>query len=121
MADKQSFTKYEHQVLPGFRERISKAESTEDVKKFFAYVVGELMDKVFDGALSLEYGDVALDPAGKPFFVFSERVRTEPQFSTVSGASDLLNVVGRLAETAVHRYQHLSRHPEKTNSKIRAR
>ncbi len=31
MTEQQSFTKYEHKILRGFRERINKAESTEDV------------------------------------------------------------------------------------------
>ncbi len=35
MSKQISYSKYGNQVLPHFRERLNKAESTEDLKKFF--------------------------------------------------------------------------------------
>jgi len=34
MTEQESFTKHEHAILPNFREKINRSESTEDVKKF---------------------------------------------------------------------------------------
>jgi len=46
MTKQLSFTKYEHKILPNFRQKISKAESTEDVKKFFVYTAKELFENI---------------------------------------------------------------------------
>jgi len=119
MSEQRSFTKYENQILPTFRKRINDAESTEDVRKFFAYTVGDLFEKVFSGRVSLEYGDVALDAAATPPYALSARLRDVEAFSSVYGASDLPNVLTRLAETAAHRLRHLEKNPQKTNAKIR--
>lgn len=119
MSDKVSFTKQEHAVLPTFRQRISQAESTEDVRKFFAYTAKDLLAMVSDGKVSCEYGDVGIDPQDAPYFTVSEGLRGHGELSKLWDSSDLPHVLGRLAETAVHRYRHLEKHPEKTNSKIR--
>jgi len=36
MTEKRSFTKYEHECLPAFRQRINRAESVEDVSRLFS-------------------------------------------------------------------------------------
>ena len=46
MTKRLSFAKYEQVVRLKLRERINSAESTEDVKKFFAYAVLELFENV---------------------------------------------------------------------------
>ena len=114
-----SFTKYEHKVLPNFRQNINKAESTEDVKKFFVYTVLELMDNVFSGEIKLQYDDCSLKTDQAPFYSLSERVLSSEAFQPVWDESDLGRVLSRLAETATHRYRHLRKNPEKTDSKIR--
>ncbi|MBK6849597.1 MAG: hypothetical protein IPG96_19390 [Proteobacteria bacterium] len=119
MTDKASFTKYEHQVLPGFRHRLSHAESSEDVKQSFSFTAQELLDKVLAGRLPVSQADVALTPDAAPFFVLGERLSADAELASICAGSDLPNVLGRLAEAAVHRYRHVERHPEKTNSKIR--
>ena len=119
MSDKASFTKFEHQVLPAFRHRLSQAESSEDVKKFFAYTAQELLDKVLAGRLAVKPTDIALTPAAAPYFELGERLSGDAELTTLCANSDLPNVLARLAEAAVHRYRHIERHPEKTNAKIR--
>ena len=42
MGKQISVVKYENSILPGFRNRISRAESIEDVQNFFVYSVREL-------------------------------------------------------------------------------
>ena len=114
-----SFTKHEHKVLPNFRSKFNKAESTEDVKKFFVYTVMELMNNVFDGELKFEYEDCALKTDCAPFYSLSERILSSDAFQPVWTESDLQRVLYRLAESATHRYRHLRKSPEKTESKIR--
>ena len=119
MTRQTSFTKYEHKVLPNFRHKINKAESTEDVKKFFVYTVMELLDNVFDGEMKFEYEDCSLKTDCDPFYSLSERILSSEAFRPVWDESDLRRVLSRLAESATHRYKHLRKSPEKTDSKIR--
>lgn len=119
MTKQLSFSKYEQLILPGFRERINQAESTEDVKKFFSQTAEELLKNVFQGNLALEWNDVVLNEAAPAGFEVHERLLASPEFTTTWNGSDLPNVLGRFAKTAMHHYKHLLTHPEKTNAKIR--
>jgi hypothetical protein len=114
-----SFTKYGNQVLPHFRERISKAESTEDVKKFFIYTARELFAGVFAGELELDYEDVALTPKTAPHFTLSDRLLADARFAASWHDSDLPTIIGHLADTAVKRYTRLEKNPAKSQAKIR--
>lgn len=117
-----SFSKDENELLPDFRNKISKAESTEDVKKIFAQTMGHLMGRVFGEQLKVEYGDISLNPEevnGSPAFTLSDDLRAKPEFTEIWEKSDLPKVMGRMAQTAQNRYKHLEKHPEKTNAKIR--
>ncbi len=114
-----SFTRYERGILPNFRQKISKAESTEDVKKFFVYTVNELFENVFEGQLKFDYEEFELTPDSEPYYRLSQRLLSSKDFTSVWNHSDLPRVVKRLAESSVRRYRHLEKHPEKTDSKIR--
>ena len=119
MSKQISFSKYEQKVLPNFRQKISQAESTEDVKKFFVYTVQELLESIFAGKIDFEYEDVALMPGSEPYYILSKRLLSSVEFKPVWNDSDLPRLLSRLGETAVHRYKHLQKRPEKTESKIR--
>ena len=119
MSKQVSFSKFENKVLPGFRHKISHAESTEDVKKFFVYTIKDLFDEVFRASIKFEYDDVKLDAEQENGFDLSRRIMDMKDFSAVWNGSDLRRVVTRIAETSAHRCKHLERHPEKTRSKIR--
>ncbi len=119
MAKQLSFTKYENEILPDFRQRINKAESVEDVKKIFANTANELFVKIFADKIKFEYADVGLNHGQTPPFTINKRLHSIEEFSAIWNTSDLPNVIARLAESATNRYKHLEKHPEKTNSKIR--
>ena len=119
MNKKFSFTKYEREILPNFRQRIGNAESTEDVKKFFVYTVKELFKNVFEGQMEFYYEEFELTPDNEPHYRLSKRLRSSKNFTSVWNHSDLPRVVNRLAESCLRRYKHLEKHPEKTDSKIR--
>lgn len=120
MTKQLSFSKFENEIMPDFRNRINQAESAEDVKKFFAYATKELLGNVFAGKVALEYGDISLDPAAEAEqFKVTERLLGLKEFKEIWNSSDLRHVTGRLAQTAANRCKHMEKHPEKTNAKIR--
>ena len=58
MTKRLSFVKYEQELRPTLRERINSAESTEDVKKFFAHAVLELLEEVLLASYTQADGSV---------------------------------------------------------------
>ncbi len=119
MTRQLSFSKYENQTLPSFRDKTNLAESTEDIKKFFGYTTRELLDNIFAGKMTFDHTDIVLDDTTEPYYAVSERLLASEEFKEVWSNSDLPHVTGRLAKTAMNRYKHLQKHPEKTNAKIR--
>ncbi len=119
MADFASFAKYEHEIIPQYRDQLNHAESVEDVRKFFVYAVRTLFKHVFDNRMSVDYEDIELKPdAATPFFISAE-LRKRDGFGEAWRSSDLKHIVKRLAHSATHRYRHLETSPEKTRSKIK--
>lgn len=120
MTKQLSFSKFEHAVLPTFRNDINHAESSEDVKKFFVYTTQKLFEGIFAGAIRFEYTDIALtfNENGQNYMV-SDRLLASTDFRELWRDSDLPNVVARLAARAIKRCKHLNKHPEKTDAKIR--
>ena len=119
MTKQVSYSKYENEILPGFRQRINHAESAEDVKKFFVYTAKELFDNIFEGRMIFEYDDIALVPNGEKRYKMSSKLLGSEDFSNIWKDSDLPQVLNRLAKPAINRYKHLEKNPEKTESKIR--
>ena len=119
MTRQLSFTKYEQEILPQFRNQCNAAESTEDVKKFFSYSSQRLMRNVFKDSMRFQWDDIALYPANDPFYRVNERLLASDNFKQIWEHSDLPRLVGNLARSAVNRFKHLEKNPEKTNKKIR--
>ena len=119
MTKKLSFTKYEHECLPAFRQRINRAESTEDVRRIFVYTTRVLMEKIFSGEVKFRDDDVTLELSEDPHFSFSDRLFSAEEFKSAWYDSDLPRMVTRFADTAARRIKHLEKHPEKTDAKIR--
>ncbi len=119
MTRQMSFTKYERKILPDYRQRISSAETTQEVKNFFVYMVGLLFNEIFSDPLRLEDSDIKLTPGRPAYYQLSRRLRNLPEFNTVWKTSDLSDVLERMAEMACNRCRHLEKQPEKTPSKIR--
>jgi hypothetical protein len=80
MRKQLSFTRHEHKILPNFRQMISKAESTEDVKKFFVYTAIELFENIFEGKMDFEYEDTALMPDSDYHYKVSKRQQRASSF-----------------------------------------
>lgn len=119
MARQMSYTKHENRLLHDLRQKLNKAESTEDVKKFFVHTSRKLFDSVSDGRMSSRYEDIALIPGSAPYYQVEKRLSETEAFDAIWTNSDLSRVLGRFAEAAVGHYRHLAKNPEKTRSKIR--
>jgi hypothetical protein len=119
MVKQISFTKYQQELLPGYRQKLNIAESTEDVRNCFISTVQELMKNVFEGKALVDNDDVELIPGAVPYYRFSKRLLSSGDFQAVWNTSDLPHMMDKLAETAVNRCKRLEKHPEKTSSKIR--
>ena len=118
MTKRLSFAKYEQGVRPTLRERINSAESTEDVKKFFAYAVLELLEKVLRGKGAAEYEDIRLQPDHKDGYHVSDRVWSIEEFASAWNNSDLPHILKRMAQFAIKRYKRLDTHRDKTEAKM---
>ena len=118
MTDTLSFVKYEQEVRPALRERINSAESTEDAKKFFAYAVLDLFEKVLGEKGTAEYEDIRLQPDHKDGYQVSDRLQSMREFASVWNNSDLPHIVKRMAESAIKRCKRLDAHRDKTEAKI---
>jgi hypothetical protein len=119
MTKQLSFSAYERRVLPQFREKMNKAESTEDVRKAFVQTVEALLNGVLDGRVKVEPEDLLLLPDTEPHYQISEGLRADERLKSFLSGSDLPHVIHRLAESAIGRHKHLEKHPEKTELKIR--
>ncbi|TBV79862.1 MAG: hypothetical protein EYX74_06355 [Desulfobulbaceae bacterium] len=122
MTTQLSFSKDENELLPDFRNKINKAESAEDVKKFFSQTMGLLLARIFTKDQAIEDTDISLrigKPSGDPPFILGQRLGKTPEFIDIWEKSDLPHIVARLAQTAQNRYKHLEKNPEKTEAKIR--
>jgi hypothetical protein len=119
MVKQVSYTKFENEILPAFRQKLNTAESTEDVKKFFFQIVRLLFEKILEEKGVIRFEDITLVFDNEPHYRFSERLFSLKTFVSVWEDSDLSNVMDRLARSASKRYKHLNRHPEKTDTKIR--
>lgn len=118
MTTMTSLSRFEKLVLPKFRDQLNQSESEEDVKKFFVETVERLLNLATNNAVDPQYNDIQLVPGQHPFYQLAPALaECEPMRALEN--SDLRYVLKRIAEPAAHRYQHILKHPEKTNSKIK--
>ncbi|MCF8030823.1 MAG: hypothetical protein K9J48_02905 [Desulfohalobiaceae bacterium] len=115
MSQRISYTKIENELWPEYRDRLNKAESTEDVKKFFAYTAMELLAQILESReIKPRFEDVQLDPEGERNYILSARLSDRQEVADLLAGSDLSDILQRLARAAVKRYQHLSRNPDRS-------
>lgn len=119
MKKQKSFAHIEQELRHTYRNNLNIAESDEDVKKFFAYTVQDLLEQACEGQVTVKYDDICLDSDGLEGFVCSKSLQKNKVFMQVWKNSDLPRIVERLAENGLNRIKHLvERHPDKTEAKI---
>ncbi|KAB2887657.1 MAG: hypothetical protein F9K32_19180 [Desulfobulbaceae bacterium] len=118
MSKQLSYSRVEQNVLPGFRQNINLAESTEEVRKIFGFAVRDLLLGAFRQEIDPSPDAVVLAPNSDSGFTLSEDLQNNDMFMATWRESDLPHIVGRLAETAVNHFRHLAKNPGKTELKI---
>ena len=117
MTHQISYTKIEQTLLPGFRDRMDKAESTEDARKIFAETASRLLSNV-TGKADVRYEDVSLAPEKDAGYTLTERLSHNQAFESAWESSDLPRILSDLAKSAVNRVNHLNKNPSKTEAKM---
>ncbi len=113
-----SYSKHEQEIRRILRASIGSAESTEDVKKIFFYAVRNLLKKVLELEMGVDYEDIRLEPSEREGFAISSRLWGMPAFASAWHNSDLPHILRRMADVAIKRSKHLEKHPDKTEAKI---
>lgn len=113
-----SFTKFEHELLPHYREALNSAESNEVVRAAFAATARDLCAGAVQDDAAIGPDDFRLDPVAGDGFVVSERLRRQPGFTALIEGSDLGRILKRLAELAIKRHKHLAKHLERTETQL---
>lgn len=119
MTRQTSYTRLEQAQLPGFRDRMDRAESPDEVRRFFAETVSILLSDALGAAEAVRYEDVTLEPDSPDGYVLSSPVRGLPGFAEIWHASDMPRIVGDFARVAGKRHRHLEGNPERTEAKTR--
>lgn len=119
MEKQKSFSHIEQELRHIYRNNLNNAESDEDVKKFFVYVVRDLFNEAYNGQVIISHDDISLDENRMEFFVLKDPLKKNKSFMAVWNNSDLPKIVGRMAENGINRIRHLEeRHPDKTEAKM---
>ena len=119
MSKQISFTKIENELLHKFRQKMDLAESTEDVKKFYAYTTIDFLNKSFEEKIDFTNNDIELTPDKEPFYRLKNTITKGNNFESIWSQSDLPNIIARFTATAMKHHKHLAKVPGKTESKIR--
>ena len=114
----KSFAKHEQDVRALFRSNLGKAESDEDVKKFFTYAVKELFDATLEKKVTVDQNDFWLDSEEKDGFSLSDHLLQDETFLEAWKNTDLHQIVKRMAETAHKQCLHFEKHRDKTERKM---
>lgn len=119
MTRQVSFTRLEQALAPGFRERMDKAETVEDVRRFFAETVATLIADALGESASVRNEHVVLCPENETGYELHETVKAGEGFAAMWETSDLSRIIGDFARVAGKRATHLARNPERTEARIR--
>ena len=95
MVRQLSYTKYENEILPEFRQKLNQAESTEDVKKFFTQTIRILFEKILERKVVLSNEDMTLIIDKEPHYKIARQFKSSEELNALLKDSDLSNVLNR--------------------------
>lgn len=98
-----SFTRYEKELVPAYRNSLNHAKTREEVNRAFERTVGRLFAKAFGDETVPGPGVFALAPRESLGFTFREDFLRRDEVNAAWEGSDLPHVLGRLAEAGVGR------------------
>lgn len=113
-----SFTRLEQAIIPSYRERMDRAESTEDARKIFIETASAFLSDALGAPGAVRYEDVSLAPEASEGFTLAESLFEIPVFKETWEGSDLPRITASLARSAVNRFNHLDKNPARTEAKM---
>ena len=119
MGEKISFSTVSHDFVHNFRERINHSESITDLMNNFSYTVSLFINTVSPVSIGASAKDIKFMPDDSKHFRINEALFKVEDFRKLYNDSDMSSIISKFADSANHRYLHLMKHMEKTNSKIR--
>ena len=105
-------------MMHGFREKMHQAESTEDVKKFYATTMYRLFDRLVGRDNPIRPDEVTLNPSSSNGYDMTQSLQDRPLFQSAWNESDLPYIVDDFTKMALHRHIRLEKNNEKTRAKI---
>ena len=118
MTRQSSYSKLRNEKMHGFREKMHRSESTEDVKKFYAETMHSIFNRLVGQNEPISLEDVALAPSLPEGYILSQALQERPLFDSAWNESDLPHIVADFTKMALNRYKHLQKNPGKTRAKI---
>lgn len=119
MGEKISFSAVSNDFIHNFRERINHSENINDLMNNFSYTVSLFINTVSPNNLGASVSDVKFIPDCSKHFEINKSLFEVDEFMKIYNDSDMDAIISKFADSANHRYMHLMKHNEKTNSKIR--
>lgn len=113
-----SYSHVENEIRARFRHDLNQAESSGDVRKFFAYAVQELIDKALGGKTFVDYGEIELAGSQEQAYIIHKRLLHDLTFMDAWYNTDLPTIIKRLAMTAVKHRKHFTQIPAKTEAEM---
>ncbi|GFK94286.1 hypothetical protein NNJEOMEG_02128 [Fundidesulfovibrio magnetotacticus] len=117
MTKQLSFTRLEQAALPGYRDRLDRASTAEDVRRTFSETVATLLADALGEPGAVGPQGVSLDTAHPTGFALSPALLETPGFAEAWKESDLRRIIKDMAKSAVNRHQHLEKRPEKAQAR----
>ena len=113
-----SYSAIENEIRHRLRNDLNHAEEPHDVENAFAFAVRTLLVRALKDELRFLDGDIRLLATEATGYRLGDAITTAPQFKKACADSDLLLIIGRFAEPALHRYKSLSEHADKIRARI---
>jgi len=113
-----SYSDVEKKLWPKYRDEINHSRNIVEVGGVFTMKVADLLSKVLGEKIYSE--DIIFQPKEVCSYRFTDKLLKNDKFKIAFESSDLGAIIDRFAYSANNRYIHLSKLPEKTNSKIRS-
>ena len=112
-----SYSDVEKKLWPKYRDEINHSRNTIEVEGVFTMQIADLLSEILGEKIYSE--DIIFHPKEECYYRFTEKLLKNEKFKVAFKSSDLGAIIDRFAHSANSRYIHLSKLPEKTNSKIK--
>lgn len=120
MSKQLSYSSLANKYMKNFREMINSTEDKVDINNSFSLISCRFMLEVFsDEPTDIKDNDFTFDPAERLYFKISENLMNTKHFQDIWNSSDLPIIIENFATSAYHRYMHLLKNPQRSETKKR--